>query len=69
MIAVLKMRIKSKDAKTKPKVKSKVTYNCPFCDKTYASIQGFRGHMSKKHDRPDIKGKPSLFIYIFIYIF
>ncbi|XP_046571626.1 uncharacterized protein LOC124279790 [Haliotis rubra] len=30
-------------------------YACPLCSKTYRSIGGFRGHVSKKHNRSDIK--------------
>ena len=30
---------------------------CPLCPKSYLSTAGFRGHVIKKHDRPDLKGK------------
>lgn len=30
---------------------------CPLCTKSYLSTAGFRGHVIKKHDRPDLKGK------------
>ena len=49
-----------KTPKTPKTSKGKVTYNCPLCPKTYTSIQGFRGHITKKHDRPDIKGKKTI---------
>ena len=32
------------------------SYQCSFCDKIYHSTSGFRGHVTKKHDRPDVKG-------------
>ena len=35
---------------------TKRLYQCPLCPKTYSSQSGFRGHVSKKHDRPDLKG-------------
>ena len=41
----------------------KSTYKCPFCEKMYTSTSGFRGHVTKKHDRPDIKGS---FIYFIL---
>ena len=31
-------------------------YRCPECQKDYKSSSGFRGHVSKKHNRPDLKG-------------
>ena len=30
-------------------------YQCPLCPKTYKSISGFRGHVGKVHQRPDIR--------------
>ena len=41
----------------------KSKYKCPFCEKIYSSTSGFRGHVTKKHDRPDIKGS---FIYLIL---
>ena len=43
---------KSKKAKTNEKV-----YSCPMCSKEYKSASGFRGHVSNKHNKPELKGK------------
>lgn len=31
-------------------------YQCPECPKTYRSVAGFRGHMTKKHNLPSVRG-------------
>lgn len=31
-------------------------YRCPICKKVLKTIVGFRGHVSKQHDKPHIKG-------------
>ena len=31
-------------------------YICPVCQKEYRSASGFRGHVSKKHNKPELKG-------------
>ena len=41
---------------TKTQRKNEKNYKCPLCEKEYTSPSGFRGHVSKKHERPDIKG-------------
>ena len=52
----------TKECTTKPKAhddEPKRTckhYQCPLCDKQYTSTSGFRGHVMKKHKRPDIRG-------------
>ena len=33
-----------------------LSYQCPVCSKVLRSISGFRGHVIKQHDRPDLKG-------------
>ena len=33
-----------------------------LCNKEYKSVAGFRGHVSKKHNRPDLKGKMTLHV-------
>ena len=35
---------------------TKKMYKCPLCMKEYKSASGFRGHVAKKHNRPDLKG-------------
>lgn len=45
-----------------PKARGRKNYKCPLCDKDYTSTSGFRGHVVKKHNRPDIKGLFNLFI-------
>ena len=35
----------------------KKIFVCPECSKKYLSVAGFRGHVIKKHNRPDLKGK------------
>ena len=35
----------------------KKIFQCPDCVKTFCSISGFRGHVSKKHNKPHLKGK------------
>ena len=47
---------------TLPKPRSRKLYKCPICDKEYSSTSGFRGHVVKKHNRPDIKGWLNFFI-------
>ena len=37
--------------------KNKYCYVCPECSKEYKSASGFRGHVSKKHNKPELKGK------------
>ncbi|XP_048248268.1 uncharacterized protein LOC124149986 isoform X2 [Haliotis rufescens] len=44
-----------KQAKDHKKENKKARYACPLCRKTYMSIRGFRGHVTKKHNRSDIK--------------
>ncbi|XP_048241877.1 uncharacterized protein LOC125374684 [Haliotis rufescens] len=44
-----------KQAKDHEKENKKARYACPLCRKTYMSIGGFRGHVTKKHNRSDIK--------------
>lgn len=43
---------------------TKSTYACQLCDRLYISVAGFRGHVIKKHDRPDIKGKYQHHVFI-----
>lgn len=43
-------------------------YACPQCEKTYKSIAGFRGHVTKKHDRSDLRGECKLDCDIFIHV-
>lgn len=47
------------DAET-PKKKAKddqgPCFKCPVCSKALKTIAGFRGHTSKQHDQPNLKG-------------
>lgn len=47
------------DAET-PKKKAKDDqgpgFKCPVCSKALKTIAGFRGHRSKQHDQPNLKG-------------
>jgi hypothetical protein len=43
-----------------PKMLNSVQYGCPLCEKKYMSISGFRGHVTKKHLRNDLRGKYTL---------
>ena len=52
---------KSKMDKSLKKTSSQI-FVCPICSKNYTSISGFRGHVIKKHNRPDIKGKISILV-------
>ena len=48
-----KPKSKSKRAKSN----TKMIFSCPICSKEYRSASGFRGHVSKKHNKPELKGK------------
>ena len=39
------------------RAKTARSYTCPICNKQYKSPSGFRGHVLKKHDRSDLKGR------------
>ena len=55
--------INDKENKKIPKPPSLKNYRCPLCEKEYSSTSGFRGHVVKKHNRPDIKGSLSIFFF------
>lgn len=67
----VKATAKSTISPTKKANKSEPKYKCPLCVKQYVTIQGFRGHVTKKHNRADIKGIYTLLLYncIIIYIY
>ena len=50
--------------KNREQTQNAAAYQCPDCPKQYRSISGFRGHVSKKHQKPHLKG--SLFHSSFI---
>ena len=47
---------RSPSKKTGKENKPTRIYRCPECQKDYKSSSGFRGHVSKKHNRHDLKG-------------
>ena len=46
---------------TKKRRTNKYCYICPDCSKEYKSASGFRGHVTKKHNKPELKGKLTFF--------
>ena len=48
----------SEDAEEAVKVvkRRKKSFQCPDCPNTYGSISGFKGHVTKKHNKPHLKG-------------
>ena len=53
----------SKPKASHEKQRPKCIYACPVCGREYQSVSGFRGHMVKKHSRPDLKGVSECSIY------
>ena len=53
----------SKRKASQEKRRPKCIYLCPVCGREYQSVSGFRGHMVKKHSRPDLKGVSECSIY------
>ena len=52
-----------KEAKQSASSVCRPTYVCPICQKELKTIGGFRGHVSKQHNKPHLKGKHAMMTY------
>ena len=51
-----KKKCRNSSKSPKDSEKTKYVFECPVCKKCLKTVPGFRGHVTKQHDQPLLKG-------------